>query len=81
MNEMLIAEISNKMAGFLSCQQLKRLNDVLKSVLLYEKQILAANESDDLLDTFLTAKEVEGCSSKTLAYYEATIRKMIDLAE
>ena len=78
MNEMLIAEISNKMAGFLSCQQLKRLNDVLKSVLLYEKQILAANESDDLLDTFLTAKEVEGCSSKTLAYYEATIRKMID---
>lgn len=78
MNEMLIAEISNKMTGFLSCQQLKRLNDVLKSVLLYEKQISTINESNDLLDTFLTAKEVEGCSPKTLAYYEATIRKMID---
>lgn len=78
MNEMLITEISNKMAGFLSCQQLKRLNDVLKSILLHEKQIFTTNESNDLLGTFLTAKEVEGCSSKTLAYYEATIRKMID---
>lgn len=78
MNEMLIAEISNKMTGFLSCQQMKRLNDVLKSVLLHEKQTPTINESNNLLGTFLTAKEVEGCSPKTLAYYEATISKMID---
>mgnify|MGYP000609336596 CR=1 FL=1 len=80
MDEMLIAEISNKMTAFLSCQQLKRLNDVLKSVLLHEKQTSTTNESNDLLGTFLTAKEVEGCSPKTLAYYEATIMKMIDRA-
>lgn len=78
MNEMLIAEISSKMTAILTCQQLKQLNDVLKTTLLHEKQVFMTSESNDLLSAFLTAKEVEGCSPKTLVYYETTIQKMID---
>lgn len=33
-------------------------------------------DNGDLLELFLTAKEVEGCSPKTIAYYEATLQNM-----
>lgn len=60
----------------LSAQQLKKLKDVLTSV-------LAANSTtqkptDELLALFLTAKEVEGCSPKTIEYYESTLQRMTD---
>lgn len=74
---MLIAEITNKMTAILNCHQVKQLNNVLKETLLSEGQVQSSNENDDLLQAFLTAKEVEGCSPKTLAYYEATLRKMV----
>lgn len=54
--------------------QLQELSKVLRFFL--DGQEGAENTEDDLLALFLTAKEVEGCSSKTLAYYESTISKM-----
>ena len=33
-------------------------------------------DNGDLLELFLTAKEVEGCSPKTIAYYEATLQHL-----
>lgn len=36
----------------------------------------SAKNEGNLLESFLIAKEVEGCSPKTLAYYESTISKM-----
>lgn len=76
MNEMLIAEITNRMTAILNCQQLKQLNDVLRHTLSPKKSVFTTNESVDILETFLTSKEVEGCSKKTLIYYETTLRKM-----
>lgn len=37
------------------------------------------NEMDNLklLNLFLSAKQVEGCSEKTLKYYKSTIEKML----
>ena len=37
------------------------------------------NEVDNfkLLNLFLSAKQVEGCSEKTIAYYKSTIEKML----
>lgn len=78
MNEMLIAEITSRMTTILNCQQLKQLNDVLRHTLSSEKSAFTTNESDDILKTFLTSKEVEGCSAKTLVYYETTLRKMTE---
>lgn len=54
--------------------QLQELSKVLRFFL--DGQEGAENTEDDLLALFLAAKEVEGCSSKTLAYYESTISKM-----
>ena len=78
MNEMLIAEITSKMAAVLNCSQIKQLNDVLKNTLADRQNMPIESEEHELLQVFLTAKEVEGCSQKTLDYYDATLQKMTE---
>ena len=60
-----------QMQPLLDCEQLKRLGEVLRFALSPRQ----SNE-EDLLSLFLTAKEVEGCSPRTIAYYESTIHHM-----
>lgn len=62
-----------QMQPILTCDQLKCLGDVLR-------RAFSLQERDDtnLLTLFLTAKEVEGCSPRTISYYESTIKHMVD---
>ncbi len=62
-----------QMQPILSCDQLKHLGEVLTFALSPKLE-----PETDLLHLFLTAKEVEGCSSRTIAYYESTIQHMTD---
>ena len=55
----------------LSSSQLKHLASVLRETLTPTLE-----DDSELLELFLTAKEVEGCSSRTIAYYESTISGM-----
>lgn len=70
-------EVLGAMTAYLNCSQLKELNRVL-----HEKsrstQLEASSDGDNdkLLKDFIAAKEVEGCSTRTLTYYETTLRKM-----
>ncbi|NHM13627.1 site-specific tyrosine recombinase/integron integrase [Xiamenia xianingshaonis] len=61
-----------QMQPILTCDQLKRLSEVLRCALTPKQDTCA-----DLLRLFLTAKEVEGCSTRTIAYYENTIQHMV----
>lgn len=78
--------IKNKMEPHLDENQSIRLENVLISVLndfnITEKvsnsSKLESNENQDLLDNFLSAKRVEGCSERTITYYRTTIFKMLD---
>lgn len=62
-----------QMQPLLDCDQLKRLSEVLHFALSPRQE-----PHIDLLRLFLTAKEVEGCSSRTITYYESTIRHMVE---
>lgn len=73
MTDLIIEDILRRMSKTLSCRQLKTLKTELKAI---QDIQTACSDDNDLLALFLTAKEVEGCSSKTLAYYENTISKM-----
>lgn len=73
MTDLIIEDILQRMSKTLSCAQLKVLKTELQA--MRSSQVMYKNENE-LLDLFLTAKEVEGCSPKTLAYYESTITKM-----
>lgn len=75
MMESTIDRVISKMAMFVDCEQLR----ILKSVLTDELREGEAKggKNEDLLAQFLQAKRVEGRSSKTLAYYEATIAALM----
>lgn len=75
MSEMLVSAISQQMSFFLNGSQLKQLQAVLRLNLIKDGAI-TDTPNEDLLELFLTAKEVEGCSPRTIAYYESTIDKM-----
>ena len=70
--ETVISAVLAEMQTVLKPHQLKRLADTLRQA-LGPKQ---PEPRQDLLSLFLTAKEVEGCSPKTIEYYEATLRHM-----
>lgn len=76
MDENLPGEIVAAMAGILSCGQMKKLQEVLRMKLTDRTEAPVGNE--DVLTAFLQAKKVEGRSEKTLEYYEATIRALLD---
>lgn len=75
MSEVLVNTISQQMSAFLSSKQLKQLQTVLR-LSLTENGDDTAGSSENLLELFLTAKEVEGCSPRTIIYYESTVKKM-----
>lgn len=83
MKEALIQEISNAMADILSFEQLTQLNGVLLQIVSRynvsvdgEREQADAKTNDRLLDTFLSAKQVEGCTIATIKYYASTIRNL-----
>ena len=69
--ESIINNVLNQMRTTLSSSQLKHLASVLRETLTPTLE-----DDSELLELFLTAKEVEGCSSRTIAYYESTISGM-----
>lgn len=71
--ETAINSILAEMQPILEASQLKRLKDVLKRA--FEPKQHDSNEA--LLQAFLTAKEVEGCSPSTLRYYEDTLARTL----
>lgn len=82
MKDQLIRTICMQMSDTLSGTQATKLQSVLISCLenvkiepVSEEDHL--QESSDFLKLYLASKKIEGCSEKTLTYYDATIKKMI----
>lgn len=71
--EAVINSVLAEMQPILKASQLKRLKVVLKHA--FEAKQHESNET--LLQAFLTAKGVEGCSPKTLQYYEDTLARVL----
>lgn len=70
-----INEIEQQMQVHLSNDQMRQLHQVLESCLVKAEE---ANEQADLVQLFLAAKRVEGCSDKTIKYYDSTIRNALE---
>lgn len=84
MKEKLILEISKAMADILSVEQIAKMNGViLKIVSRYtitegDTEPSQETSNETLLKAFLSAKQVEGCSSPTIRYYRNTIKMLAD---
>lgn len=84
MKNKLITQIQASMASKLNSAQLEELRRVLTNALhgveVTEKKVpepAEAKENGGLLDVFIAAKRIEGCSEKSLKYYDSTVRKML----
>ena len=74
----LINEIEQAMLNVLDNEQLSQLRKVLdytfRNVSVTEKESLHAESNNaTLIDNFIAAKKVEGCSDKSISYYKSTI--------
>ena len=82
MKQNLITEVVQGMLPYLNNAQTEKLQEVLVHALFsYEvtKTDKDGNSSEqNLVDLFLAAKRIEGCSEKSLKYYESTIMAMLD---
>lgn len=82
MKQQIIESIIQQMLQHLDNVQLQRLKSVLEHELFdCEIKTQAKRDEDDgnqLLDSLITAKRIEGCSEKTLKYYRTTIENMIE---
>ena len=79
MYQQFITQIETTMAPCLTAEQM----ELLHATLALAVQELSGSEAikeqkPDLIQVFLAAKRVEGCSDKTVRYYDSTIRNVLN---
>ncbi len=82
MKEELMEEVMQSMLLYLDNAQMKQLRQVMEHVLSrYDVTELEKkpeeDDSNNLIARFIAAKRIEGCSEKTLKYYQTTIDAMV----
>jgi len=88
MKEVLIREIEQSMAVILDNSQMEKLHNVLSNC-LYNVTIVDTvgiktaqiNQDEELLNMFISAKRVEGCSERTIKYYKSTLQTALNKIE
>jgi site-specific recombinase XerD len=85
MKEDVINAIIAKIEGVLTPQQLYSVRETLNEelvdydlVIMPQKRERTAKANAELLNCFISSKRIEGCSEKTLSYYESTIKQLLN---
>ena len=82
MKHNLITEVVQGMLPYLNNAQAEKLQEVLAHA-LFSYEVTKTDKDayiseQNLVELFLAAKRIEGCSEKSLKYYESTIMAMLD---
>ena len=82
MKQKLMTEVIQHMLPYLDNAQLIQLRQVMEQTLYYyevtgTEMKPEEDDSKDLMAMFIAAKRIEGCSEKTLSYYQTTINAAI----
>lgn len=86
MRELFVEKVIDKTENFLDNNQRKMLKEILTEICLnYQIEILEQNRreaiqhnNEELLNKFISSKEIEGCSNRTLNYYKDNITEMLE---
>ena len=85
MQEKIVKYILTEMSDSLDSKQQVRLQEVLLTA--FEQVVMMPTESEErqreqtnseLLKAFISAKKIEGCSEKTLCYYQSSIEALLN---
>lgn len=78
-------EIKRRMCKALSIEQMDLLQLVLENIFSENKMVTAEKfkassltSNEELLQLFIEAKQVEGCSVKSITYYKTTLERMLE---
>lgn len=83
MKELFVKNVVNETTDFLDNNQRIKLKEILTEICIYykiekleqsQKEEMQKN-NEDILNKFISSKEIEGCSIKTLNYYKDSISK------
>ncbi len=81
MKEVIINDVLQAMLPVLDNGQLKMLQDALNNALngvqMVERKEENVQQNEEILEKFIAAKRIEGCSEKSLLYYRNTITIML----
>lgn len=88
MKDKLITQIQTSMAPMLNSMQLEELRRAMTNALygveVTQKQastLEKTKENEGLLNVFIAAKRIEGCSEKSMKYYDSTVRQMFGIVD
>ena len=88
LKEQIILDITQEMLPYLDNAQLLHLRKVLERALWNVEITESPDKAEEpetsnaeLLTAFINAKRIEGCSEKTLKYYQSTIIKMLSVSD
>ena len=82
MKQQIIINVMQQMLPHLDNAQMQKLQKVLEIALFNceitaQTELKATDATPKLIDAFVAAKRIEGCSEKTLKYYRITIETMV----
>ena len=85
MKELFVKNVVNETTDFLDNSQRIKLKEILTEICIYykiekleqsQKEEMKRN-NEDILNKFISSKEIEGCSVKTLNYYKDNISQNV----
>lgn len=80
MDEKLV-NIINEMAEYLNIAQMKKLQEVLLKHLINSDVEKTSVSNMEYLQMFIDAKRIEGCSDRTLRYYQVTVEHLLQTVD
>lgn len=72
-----IVSVLNEMAEYLSVSQMKKLQEVIIRNFAENEAEKKEIDNEEFLNMFLDAKQIEGCSERTIKYYRTTVEHLI----
>ena len=72
-----IVTILNEMSEYLSIAQMKKLQEVILKTFAENTVTKQEIPNEEYLEMFLAAKQIEGCSERTIQYYKVTVEHML----
>jgi len=76
-----IVNVVNEMADVLNISQLRKLQEVMLKNFADNTDEKKAISNNEYLTQFIAAKQIEGCSNRTVAYYKETIERFLNTVQ
>lgn len=81
MKEQIIDNVLSAMQGSLDCHQMRLLKvamqEQLRNIIVCQRDSVSSDDNLQMLDNFIAAKRIEGCSDRSMRYYRTTIEQFL----